>query len=58
MKQKDFEGKSIIIAMPNHFGLLEQFKDNLEFLGFEVFVLETSNRTNAISLKDKNYSRI
>ena len=53
MKHKDFEGKTIIIAMPNHFGLLEQFKDNLEFLGFEVFVLETSNRTNAISLKDK-----
>ncbi|NWO29156.1 hypothetical protein [Capnocytophaga sp. oral taxon 903] len=53
MKQKDFEGKTIIIAMPNHFGLLEQFKDNLEFLGFEVFVLDISNRTNAISLKDK-----
>lgn len=39
MAQKEFLGKSIIIAVPDHFGLPERFKDNLEALGFKVLVI-------------------
>ena len=53
MKQKEFEGKSIIIAVPNHFGLPQRFKENLEFLGFEVFVLQKSDAKVTICFKDK-----
>ncbi len=52
MKQKEFEGKSIIIGIPNHFGLPQRFKENLEFLGFEVFLLENLN-DRSISLCDQ-----
>ncbi|WP_294236378.1 hypothetical protein [uncultured Chryseobacterium sp.] len=34
-----FKGKSIIIAAPNHYGLLQRFKENLEALGFNVTVI-------------------
>ena len=52
MKQKEFEGKSIIVGIPNHFGLPQRFKENLEFLGFEVFLLENLN-DRSISLCDQ-----
>ncbi|REC49196.1 hypothetical protein DRF68_10715 [Candidatus Chryseobacterium massiliae] len=39
MMKKEFSGKSIIIAVPDHFGLPERFKDNLEALGFNVLVI-------------------
>ena len=52
MKQKEFEGKSIIVGIPNHFGLPQRFKENLEFLGFEVFLLENFNN-KSLSLFDK-----
>ena len=51
MKHKIFEGKSIIIAVPNHFELPQRFKENLEYLGFRVFLL--LGRRAAIPLKDK-----
>jgi hypothetical protein len=34
-----FEGKKIFISVPYHFGLPERFKENLEYLGFQVFVM-------------------
>lgn len=37
---KNFKNKSIILAVPNHFGLPKVFRKNLEYLGFEVFVVE------------------
>lgn len=36
---KVFKGKSIIIAAPNHYGLLQRFKENLKALGFTVIVI-------------------
>ena len=36
----DFKDKSIILAVPNHFGLPKVFKKNLEYLGFKVFIVE------------------
>ena len=52
MKNKIFEEKSILIAIPDHFGLPQRFKENLEFLGFKVFVLQNTNKIS-IPLKDK-----
>lgn len=42
--KNEFAGKKIILGVPNHFGLPERFKENLEFLGFEVFLLEFSGK--------------
>lgn len=39
----NFKDKTIILAVPNHFGLPEVFKKNLEFLGFKVFLLHHDN---------------
>ncbi|MCW3160313.1 CgeB family protein [Chryseobacterium oryctis] len=39
MFKNEFSGKSIIIAIPDHFGLPQRFKENLEFLGFKVCVI-------------------
>jgi len=39
----DFKDKSIILAVPNHFGLPEVFKENLEYLGFKVHLVEHDN---------------
>ncbi|WP_052911345.1 hypothetical protein [Riemerella anatipestifer] len=36
---RDFKGKSIILGIPNHFGLPECFRKNLEYLGFKVYLL-------------------
>ncbi|KQK26311.1 hypothetical protein AR438_05925 [Chryseobacterium aquaticum] len=35
----EFKGKSIIIAAPNHYGLLYRFKENLEAIGFETIAI-------------------
>lgn len=51
MKCNYFEGKTILLAMPNHFGLPQRFKENLEHLGFKVFLLQST--TTSIPLKDK-----
>ena len=40
------------MAVPNHFGLPERFKENLEFLGFKVFLLKNYEHVT-IPLKDK-----
>lgn len=34
-----FSGKTIIIATPNHYGLLNRFKENLEAIGFLTIVI-------------------
>lgn len=34
-----FKGKSIIIAAPNHYGLLQRFQENLEAMGFDTVVI-------------------
>lgn len=47
-----FQGKKILIAVPNHFGLPDIFKKNLEFLGFEVFILSGAEGKQKISKKD------
>lgn len=36
---KNFKGKSIILGVPNHFGLPECFRKNLEYLGFTVYLI-------------------
>lgn len=45
--------KSIIIAIPNDFGLPEMFKTNLESLGMKVFVMPHSYHHNKISFYDE-----
>ncbi|RZJ50804.1 MAG: hypothetical protein EOO19_02315 [Chryseobacterium sp.] len=35
----EFKGKSIIIAAPNHYGLLYRFKENLEAIGFDTIAI-------------------
>jgi len=46
-----FKGKSIIIAAPNHYGLLQRFKENLKALGFTVIVIPDDIKVN-IGLKN------
>ncbi len=46
------KGKSIIIYIPNDFGLPEMFRKNLEFLGFKVFLLAHAPKIDKISTKD------
>lgn len=48
-----FQGKSIIIAIPDDFGLPKMFKNNLEFLGFDVLLLEHSKNHDKISFKEE-----
>ena len=47
-----FKGKSILLAVPNHFGLPDVFKKNLEFLGFKVFLIEHNNSKIKISKQE------
>lgn len=47
-----FEGKSIIIAAPNHYGLLQRFKENLEAMGFDTVVVPDDIPVN-IGFKNK-----
>lgn len=47
------KGKSIIIAIPNDFGLPKMFRENLEFLGMKVYALDHSQNHQSISLSDK-----
>lgn len=51
MNKKQFEGKRIILALPNHFQLPQRFKEALEALGFEVVLLVSGNIKH-IPLKD------
>lgn len=46
------EKKKIILVVPYHFGLPNRFKQNLEFLGFEVFLYPKPMKVK-IPLKDK-----
>lgn len=50
--QKKFEGKTILIGIPNYVGLPERFKENLQFLGFKVIILEQDTDDAKISIKD------
>jgi len=45
--------KTIIIAIPNDFGLPEMFKKNLEFLGMIVYLLPHSENHHKISIIDE-----
>lgn len=49
--KNEFTGKTIILGVPNHFGLPERFKENLEYLGFKVYLLEFSGNFS-LSVKD------
>lgn len=49
----DFKNKSIIIGIPDHFELPKRFKENLEFLGFQVFSLECNSGKVNIALKHR-----
>ncbi|MCW0522427.1 hypothetical protein [Riemerella anatipestifer] len=37
--RRDFKGKSIILGVPDHFGLPECFRKNLEYLGLKVYLV-------------------
>ena len=50
---REFEGKSIILYVPNHFGLPQVFRKNLEYLGFEVFPIALSSVDFKMSKTDK-----
>lgn len=52
MESKKFEGNSILIGIPNHFELPQRFKENLEYLGFKVFVLKSTHQ-KSIPLKHR-----
>lgn len=39
-----FEKKTILISVPYHFGLPQRFKENLEFLGFNVVLLPETKK--------------
>jgi hypothetical protein len=67
----EFKGKTIILGVPDNFGLQERFVENLEFLGFDIKVLKYSNNLIKISLiqliihnykkiiyKDSTYKRV
>lgn len=43
---REFEGKKILLGVPNHFGLPERFKENLLHLGFDVTLLPNQVDTN------------
>lgn len=53
MRKKEFEDKSIIVVVPYHFGLPERFQQNLEYLGFKVFLLPDVPHKLSIPLQDK-----
>lgn len=46
MLKDEFKGKSIVIAIPNHFGLPQRFKENLEAIGFDVLVIPDNIKNN------------
>lgn len=49
---ENFKNKTIILAVPNHFGLPDVFKKNLEFLGFKVFLIPHDNSKIKLNIKD------
>ncbi|HAO07588.1 MAG TPA: hypothetical protein DCQ50_11470 [Chryseobacterium sp.] len=48
----NFKDKSIILAVPDHFGLPQVFKENLEFLGFTVYLVKHDNSKIKLKTKD------
>jgi len=57
----EFKGKTIILGVPNHFKLPERFKENLEYLGFEVLPIVQELSNIKIPLKDvfiHNYKKL
>lgn len=52
MTHIDLGKKSIIIYIPDHVGLPDMFRENLQFLGLTVYALVTPNPKNRISVKD------
>ncbi|WP_308006688.1 hypothetical protein [uncultured Chryseobacterium sp.] len=48
----NFKDKSIILAVPDHFGLPQVFKENLEFLGFIVYLVKHDNSKIKLKTKD------
>lgn len=52
MAHTDLGDKSIIIYIPDHVGLPDIFRENLQSLGLTVYALVTPNPKNRISLKD------
>lgn len=48
----NFKDKSIILAVPDHFGLPQVFKENLEFLAFKVYLVKHDNSKIKLSTKD------
>ncbi len=47
------KNKTIIISIPNDFGLPQMFKQNLEYLGMKVFLLEHSKTHDKLSFSDE-----
>lgn len=47
------KNKTIIISIPNDFGLPQMFKQNLEYLGMKVFLLEHSETHHKLSFSDE-----
>src|SRR5690606_10201535 len=52
MTHTDLGEKSIIIYIPDHVGLPDMFRENLQSLGLTVWPLVTPNPKNRISVKD------
>ena len=48
----NFKDKTIILAVPHHFGLPEVFIKNLEFLGFKVFLVSQDFSKVKLSVKN------
>lgn len=52
MTHIDLDKKRIIIYIPDHVGLPEMFRENLELLGLTVYAVTIPNPKNRISVKD------
>lgn len=50
--EREFDGKTILIGVPNYVSLPERFKENLQFLGFKVIILEQDTSEVTIPTKD------
>lgn len=52
-KYSFLNNKTIIVFIPNDFGLPQMFKQNLEYLGMKVFLLEHSETHHQLSFSDE-----
>jgi hypothetical protein len=50
--KNEFAGKTILIGIANYVGLPQRFKENLEFLGFKVIILDQDTRRIPVPMKD------